>query len=340
MSASGRRRRALAAAWIAALPFGSACAAGGARRAAPSPPPHETQALQLGAQERLLVLAPHPDDESLGAGGLVAAVIARGGAARVLTLTAGDGYPEAVTLETGIAAPQASDFLRFGARRIGELRRAVAALGGGRARSDVLGFPDGALSLLVPPRAGATALRSPSTGAERAPYAEALVPGAPYDGETLRELVVRALDDFAPTLVALPVPRDQHPDHASTGRLGLDALARREARAGGAATPPRRLFYVVHWNEHPDGWPRERSADETASLALAWPSSLPVAAGSVVCVLALSPQEIAAKRAGILAHASQQAMMGAYLRSFARASEPYEATRADCAGGTAPPDLR
>ena len=46
--------------------------------------------------ERLLVLAPHPDDETLGAGGLIQRVLARGGTVRVVLVTAGDGYVEAV----------------------------------------------------------------------------------------------------------------------------------------------------------------------------------------------------------------------------------------------------
>src|SRR2546430_10087895 len=39
--------------------------------------------------ERLLVLAPHPDDETLGAGGLIQRVLARGGTVRVVLVTAG-----------------------------------------------------------------------------------------------------------------------------------------------------------------------------------------------------------------------------------------------------------
>ena len=44
--------------------------------------------------ERLLVVAPHPDDETLGAGGLIQRVLAHGGTVRVMLVTAGDGYVE------------------------------------------------------------------------------------------------------------------------------------------------------------------------------------------------------------------------------------------------------
>src|SRR5688572_16478209 len=51
--------------------------------------------LQVGPHERLLVIAPHPDDETLGAGGLAQRVLAQGGIVRTVVVTAGDGYVEA-----------------------------------------------------------------------------------------------------------------------------------------------------------------------------------------------------------------------------------------------------
>ena len=70
---------------------------------------------------RLLVVAPHPDDESLGAGGLMQQMLAADGRVHVLFMTNGDGYPEAVEMATGHREPTANDFRGFG-----ELRRAEA----------------------------------------------------------------------------------------------------------------------------------------------------------------------------------------------------------------------
>lgn len=302
-----------------ALTFAPGCALDLLART--EPPKVPALPLTIAAGERLLVIAPHPDDESIGAGGLVATVVAQGGEVRVVTVTAGDAYREALALETGVAQPSAEEFLRFGERRIGELRRAVAALSAGRAHSDVLGFPDGALADLTDSIVSREPLRSFTTGADRVPYAAALEPGELYTWESLRSALARALDDFAPTIVALPEPLDQHPDHATTGMITLLEVWNRALLYGPDALP-RVLAYVVHWNEHPDGWQTERSDAETARMTLELPVSLPRRA-EVPCKLVLTDHEIAAKRAGIAAHVSQQAMMGRYLRSFARGTEPF-----------------
>ena len=56
-------------------------------RRAPAP------TLDVPPQTRLLVVAPHPDDETLGAGGLMERVHESGGRVNVVYLTDGDGYP-------------------------------------------------------------------------------------------------------------------------------------------------------------------------------------------------------------------------------------------------------
>src|SRR5512143_3590489 len=47
--------------------------------------------LQVPSHLRLMVFAPHPDDETLGAGGLIQRVLATGGKVRVVFVTNGDG---------------------------------------------------------------------------------------------------------------------------------------------------------------------------------------------------------------------------------------------------------
>ena len=51
------------------------------------------QSLPVSAQTRLLVIAPHPDDETLGCGLLLQQVLAAGGEVRIILMTDGDNNP-------------------------------------------------------------------------------------------------------------------------------------------------------------------------------------------------------------------------------------------------------
>lgn len=82
---------------------------------------HDRPPLELAGVEDVLVLAAHPDDETLGAGGLIAECVRRGIRVSVVVVTDGGAG--------GLAE-----------RRAEELAGAVASLGAG---ATVLGFPDG-----------------------------------------------------------------------------------------------------------------------------------------------------------------------------------------------------
>lgn len=49
--------------------------------------------LSLEGVQRALIIAPHPDDETLAAGGLIKSVLSRGGQVKVVMVTNGDGQP-------------------------------------------------------------------------------------------------------------------------------------------------------------------------------------------------------------------------------------------------------
>jgi LmbE family N-acetylglucosaminyl deacetylase len=113
-----------------------------------------------------LVLAPHPDDESLGCGGLIAEACAQGLAPYVLIVTDGTGS------HPGSRAYPAP---RLRTVREAEARKAVAALGLGPGRIGFLGLRDTAV-----PQAGTAfeaavatvvaALREAGCGALLAPW--------------------------------------------------------------------------------------------------------------------------------------------------------------------------
>lgn len=92
---------------------------------------------RLGPCREVLVVAPHADDETIAAFGLIVRLRRRGARVRVLVVTDGAGsHPGSVRW------PPA----RLVAERRRETRRAMAALGITPDRVDFLGLPDGALS--------------------------------------------------------------------------------------------------------------------------------------------------------------------------------------------------
>ncbi len=136
----------------------------------------------------VVVAAPHPDDEALGCGGLLALLAARGQAAHVLFVTDGSrSHPTSPSYP----AP------RLAALREGEAREAVARLG----------LPAGAAHFLRHPDCG---LPAEGTAAWEATVAD----------------VAGLLDRLGAETVVVPWRRDPHCDHVATWGLFRDAAAR------------------------------------------------------------------------------------------------------------------
>ena len=96
----------------------------------------------LRAGARIAILAPHPDDESLGTGGLIQRALAAGAEVRVIFVTDGDNNPwpqRFVERRWFIEAPERA---RWGARRRAEGQHALQLLGAGQVQAESLGLPD------------------------------------------------------------------------------------------------------------------------------------------------------------------------------------------------------
>src|SRR3954469_3822721 len=93
------------------------------------PPPIN---LSVNRATRLLVIAPHPDDDVLGAGGLIRRVVRAGGRVEVVWTTSGDGFPEGVETSEGISPRVAHltprDYQTYGRLREEEARAALGSL--------------------------------------------------------------------------------------------------------------------------------------------------------------------------------------------------------------------
>jgi LmbE family N-acetylglucosaminyl deacetylase len=285
--------------------------------------PSDQRPLELANRERLLVVAPHPDDETLAAGGLVQRVRTRGGTTRVVILTAGDGYVEAVMHETGKLRPRPVEYLRYGERRMREARAALRQLAPDGVRLQFLGFPDGGLHALLHAHWWRSWPEySPTTRAAKPPYSDVLEPDCPYDGDDLRRELENILRDVKPTIIVFPDLHDRHPDHRATGLFTMLAVADWLGPTGKVGIiRPRLLTYLIHWPDWPAGWQTPVPQGEAAQQPLELPAAL--AQEGAIRVLTLTDHELATKRVALQRYTTQQQEMPALLAAFVRRTEPF-----------------
>ncbi|HYM23620.1 MAG TPA: PIG-L family deacetylase [Vicinamibacterales bacterium] len=259
---------------------------------------------------RLLVVAPHPDDEVLGAGGLIQRVRALGGAVHTVYLTDGDGYPEGVQVEGHIEAPTAADYRGYGRQRRREARAALRALGEPADAHTFLSFPDGGLCQLMRTYwSERRAFKSPYTRLDRPPKSEILVPDTEYRGEDLTQELAEVIGDFRPTTIVVPRREDQHADHCASWFFVSDALEDVERVHPEYHTDV--LNYIVHFYQ----WPFE-----DAARRLGPPPGLRGGISGWM-ELPLSAAEQQKKRAALQAYQTQEKAMAWFLDGFVRANE-------------------
>jgi len=271
-------------------------------------------ALTVTGDTRLLVVAPHPDDEVLGAGGLMQRVYTAGGVIRVVYLTDGDGYPEGVRAEDHVKTPTASDYRGYGQQRQKEAHKALESLHlGDRCATNFLSFPDAALCKLtrVYWSEKRRAYRSPYTRRDRPPLRETLVPDTEYRGEDLSQELARIIGDFRPTLILVPRAEDQHADHCAAWFFLMDALG--DVKRVHAAYAPDVVNYIIHFNS----WPPEGGGQRLAPP----PGLRGGASGWISFPLTLDEQR--SKRAAVKQYGSQMHVMREFLESFTRANEVF-----------------
>jgi LmbE family N-acetylglucosaminyl deacetylase len=289
-----------------------------ARRQTPKPPPQTTRRvgppLVIGPDTRLMVVAPHPDDEVLGTAGLMQRVHTAGGAIHVVYLTDGDGYPEGVRVEDHVEAPTAADYRGYGKKRTKEAREALDRLHLGKSVSTTfLGFPDAGLCRLthIYWSEKKRAYRSPYTRLDRPPQGDVIVADTEYRGEDLSQELARVIGEFRPTLILVPRQEDQHEDHCAAWFFLWDALGDVERIQPGYT--PDVVNYIIHFNS----WPFQYEVDR-----LYPPNGLRGGASGWI-TFPLMPEEQRAKRAALQRYRSQMHVMRWFLESFARSNEVF-----------------
>ena len=114
----------------------------------------DAAALAVDRDTVLLVIAPHPDDETLCCAGVMQRVLSAGGHVSVLWLTSGDGSELGSLLIEKSLFANPEKMRSYGAQRMQEARTATALLGVPAAGQLFLGYPDGGHAAAADPEPG------------------------------------------------------------------------------------------------------------------------------------------------------------------------------------------
>lgn len=266
--------------------------------------------------ERLLVVAPHPDDESLGAGGLMAKARERGDDVFVVLVTSGDGFVEDAARYYLSLDVKPEEYLHMGYERQMETRRAMDALGVSSDHVYFLGFPDGGLDALWRTHWDGEPWISATTGFDHVPYLTAWKPDVPYLGQNLLKLLVDLYAEIRPDRIALPSAFDTHPDHWGTNAFATMAWAE-SAQRDPRWTRVGRHGYLVHWPT----WPLPLAyRPETAAEA---PGRLQKLGQEPWRTENIARPQVEQKRQALMAHASQAELIKPFMLAFCRRTEMF-----------------
>lgn len=305
----GMKRRVGGASWVTLAVVSSGLLWLPACRPHQSAPTSPWPEVLLTPRDRILVLAPHPDDEVLGCGGIIQNAVAMRLPIRVVVATYGDNNEWSFLLyrKRPVLMPEAVQ--RMGLLRHDEALAAAKVLGLSPERLTFLGYPDfGMLQIWKTHWGDRPPFMSMLTRASAVPYANAMRPGAPYKGEEVLADLSTVLRQFKPTKVFVSHPGDSMPDHSALYLLTRVALWDLEP-----VMTPDVYPYLIHLKR----WPKPRGYRPHEPLRP--PASLvqPVAWAAH----RLSEAEVTRKQAAIRAHRTQYGYSATYLLSFVRPNE-------------------
>ena len=265
------------------------------------------------SKQRILVLAPHPDDETLATGGRICQATSQGDAVAVIFLTNGDSFRRSLKKQMGPIPPKPVDFLNFGYQRQKEAEQALNILGVKKENIFFLGYPDKGLEIIWRQyRVRGHPYTSLATRKNAVPYQNTLSPGAPYIASAILQDLNKILTDFRPTEVYLPDTEDTHPDHRAAGVFGLAAILAAKQKQNDFR--PQVYSYLVHAGS----WQMAPLLSKNIPLV---PPQKFLQRGSNWVKYPLAPLERKKKRMALREYKTQLQVIHTFLLNFDRPNE-------------------
>ena len=273
-------------------------------------PPKPVESAETNSLDsKLLVIAPHCDDEVLAVGGLIQQALARGNQVKVVIITNGDGFNKAAQVNFPSITSKTDRYLQLAKTRQQESIDGLKILGLEEKEIIFLGYPDkGLASLWSKNWDQDKPYFNSNTNSDHSPYFKNFTPLTPYTGWNLVKDLTQIITEYQPTDIYYPHPNDEHPDHWATNCFVKYILNSNKLEQ------VREHLYLVHRGMWPTSWALPSGPE------LVPPKSL-TNLGTQWLEIPLRESEIQLKKASILAHQTQIKVIQHYLLSFARANE-------------------
>jgi LmbE family N-acetylglucosaminyl deacetylase len=261
--------------------------------------------------DRILVLVPHPDDETIGCAGIIQEALKIGTQVRVVYLTNGDHNQISFVVFEKRLTFRKGEFIHMGQVRRSEATKAMKLLGLDERNLTFLGYPDfGTFAIFSKYWLNSKPYRSRLTRISRVPYKNDLSFGAPYKGENILADLENILLDYQPNKIFVSHPADVNVDHKALYLFLQIALHDLEKKIPKPTVYP----YLIHCVDWP--LPRHYHPD----LSLEPPKKF---SNSQINWLKfqLTPAQLNKKYQSIFCYKSQTQSSAFYLLSFARKNE-------------------
>jgi len=267
------------------------------------------QNVTLTPQDRILILAPHPDDEVLGCGGIIQKAVKLNLPVRIVFLTYGDNnqWSFMIYRKRPVVMPKAVQTM--GLIRHDEAIAAAKVLGISSEQLTFLGYPDfRTLNIWYSHWGDNPPVDSMLTEVKAVPYDNAFRPGALYKGEEILQDLKTILREFKPTKIFLSHPSDHHPDHRALYLFTNIALWDLDEEIQATLFP-----YLIHYKK----WPKPKGyfpdkllePPQLFKQTIIWQNNN------------LNNEEVKLKYNAIKKHKSQYNSNAKYLLSFIRTNE-------------------
>lgn len=182
--------------------------------------------IQVPPAKRVLVIAPHNDDEMLSNSVLVKHLIDQGSDVSFAIITNGDGFTPDIILSSKKVSLVGSDYIRLGMLRQRETLNGLALLGIPADKMRFFGYPDrGCEEMMLFNWYEKAPYFDPLTKSDRVPYQNSFGDMPALAGENMLKDMKTVLKDVAPDLIIMPHPYDENVDHAAANAMMQLALS-------------------------------------------------------------------------------------------------------------------